>query len=270
VATTAETAVARVRPAWLTVNALGPLEILRDGEPVPSEAWAYARPRELLLYLLSHPEGRSRAQIGVDFWPEASTAQVKNNFHVTLHHLRKALGRGDVVRFERDRYRFDVSSGVEFDAARFERGASEALRRLRKPGSGEATDAAAAEAAHALADALSIYRGPFLEGEKVGDWHLAMRERLAQLHVSALQALGVHHEKRGEHAAAAEVWRQLLAADSLHEDGVRKLMLALERDGRRGEALREFERFERELATELDATPERATVQLARKIRNGC
>jgi DNA-binding SARP family transcriptional activator len=266
----AETPAAQVRPAPLTVNALGPLEILRDGEPVPAEAWAYARPRELLLYLLAHPEGRSREQIGVDFWPEASAAQVKNNFHVTLHHLRKALGRGDLVRYERDRYRFDVGSGVEFDAARFERGASEALRRLRKRGSGEAAEAVAAEAARALADALSCYRGPFLEGEKVGEWHLEMRERLSRLYVSGLQALGDHHEKRLEYAAAAEAWQRLLATDSLHEEGVRKLMVALERDGRRGEALRAFERFERELAAELDATPERATLRLAKKIRRGC
>jgi predicted ATPase/DNA-binding SARP family transcriptional activator len=268
-AATGDTTAAKVRPTALTVNALGRLEILRDGGPLPAEAWTYARPRELLLYLLSHPEGRSREQIGADLWPEASAAQVKNNFHVTLHHLRKALGRGDLVRYEQDRYGLDWSSGVDFDAARFEHGASEALRRLRKLDSGEAVDAVAAATVRALADTLSCYRGPFLEGEKVGDWHLAMRERLARLHGDALHALAAHHEKRGEHAAAAEAWQRLLAADPLHEDAVGRLMLALERDGRRGEALRVYERFERELAAELDAAPDHAMVRLANKIRRG-
>ena len=56
----------------LEVRALGPLEILRDGEPLPDDAWRYARPRELLLYLMAHKDGRTRDQIGLVFWPEAS------------------------------------------------------------------------------------------------------------------------------------------------------------------------------------------------------
>src|SRR5919106_100213 len=96
----------------LEARALGRLEIVRDGRPLPSEAWRYAKPRELLLYLLSHAEGRTRDQIGLVFWPDASATQVKNNFHVTLHHMRKALGWSDLIVFDGDRYRIAWELGV--------------------------------------------------------------------------------------------------------------------------------------------------------------
>lgn len=79
--------------ARLDVRALGPLEIRLDGDLLGDEAWPYARPRELLVYFLFHPHGRSREQIGEAFWPGSTGAQVKNSFHVTLHHLRKVLAQ---------------------------------------------------------------------------------------------------------------------------------------------------------------------------------
>src|SRR2546427_15075 len=73
----------------LTIRALGALQISQAAGPL---IWASAKPRELLLFLLCHPEGRTREQVGLAFWPEASIEQVRNSFHVTLHRLRKTLG----------------------------------------------------------------------------------------------------------------------------------------------------------------------------------
>ena len=38
------------------------------------------------------PRGAHEGAGGLEFWPDASAAQLRNNFHVTLHRLRKALG----------------------------------------------------------------------------------------------------------------------------------------------------------------------------------
>ena len=91
----------------------------------------------------------------------------------------------------------------------------------------------------------------------------------ACLHQEALHALGTYREARGENGIAAAHFMQLVAADSLHEDGVRGLMRALARDGRRTEALRAFERLEKELAAELDSVPADESLQLAERIRRG-
>ncbi len=246
----------------LVVRALGPLEILRTGVLLSTDAWSYARPRELLLYLLAHREGRTREQIGLEFWPDVSAAQVKNNFHVTLHHLRKAIGRADVIRYERDRYRVDFDAGVEFDAMQFEELAQRALKRIKAAGDHEA-------ARRELEQARALYRGGFLDEESVGDWHLATRDRLARLYSDAIAALAELHTAAGDHAAAVDAWRSVLDADSLNEPAVRQLMVALVRDGRRADALRQFERFKDELAREMEAEPERDTAMLIDRVRSG-
>src|SRR5215218_9685711 len=93
--------------ATLRVLALGPLQVFVNGKLVESMAWGSARPRELLVYLLMHPEGRTKEQVGLVFWPDASAAQLRNSFHVTLHRLRKALGAPEWVTLVHDRYRVD-------------------------------------------------------------------------------------------------------------------------------------------------------------------
>ncbi|MGE5049401.1 MAG: NB-ARC domain-containing protein, partial [Deltaproteobacteria bacterium] len=159
----------------LRVNALGPLEISVDGEPVPAEAWGDdAKPRELLLYLLCHRAGRTRDQIGLALWPDASPAERKNSFHVTLHQLRSTLRRPDWIVFEEGRYRLNPRFVVQFDGRQFEvqlRAARAALARTR--------DAAP------LARALELYRGDFLQDVPAGAWYLEYRDRWRRLYDEA-------------------------------------------------------------------------------------
>ena len=178
---------AAARPAGtpiLRVNALGPLEISVNGERLPAAAWGGdTKPRELLLYLLCHPAGRTRDQIGLACWRGASPAQLKNNFHVTLHHLRRILGRPDWIVFEEERYRINPRLVVEFDGRRFETELRAARAVLARTGD----DAP-------LARALARYRGDFLEDAAAGDWHLEYRERWRRLYLEGKLALG----ERGE------------------------------------------------------------------------
>jgi len=169
------------RPAGaqvLRVNALGPLEISVDGEQLPDTAWSDAKPRELLLYLLCHPGGRTGDQIGLTLWRDASPAQRKNDFHVTLHQLRRILGRPDWIVFEEERYRINPRFAVEFDGRQFE-----TELRLAQAALVQAGDAAP------LARALARYRGDFLEDTKAGDWYLEHRDRWRRLYLEGQLAL---------------------------------------------------------------------------------
>lgn len=249
-------------PPVLSVAALGTLEITRDGVAPAAEVWRYSRARELLLYLMSHPEGRTREQLGLVFWPEATQAQVKNSFHVLLHHLRRALGRADLVTFERNRYRINWELGVRFDALDFERAATDALRAVQRD---DADDAAAAR----LREALAIYRGDFLADESMGDWYLEWRDALQRLYADALLALGRRAQRAGQAAEAAQWYRKVVRADPLNEGGHRRLMRALARAGERGEALQHFERLTTLLKRELGAAPETKTLELVEALRRG-
>jgi DNA-binding SARP family transcriptional activator len=250
-------------PAALSILALGPLEIRRDGEIVPPSEWGSARPRELLLYLLDHPEGRTKEQIGLALWPDASPAQLRSSFHFTLHHLRRALGRPDWIRFNRDRYRFDRSLGYEYDAARFERHLDDA-ERLR-----HARPAAPGEVIRELEAAVRLYRGDFLEDSPPGTWQEERREELRRRYEEALLALGELLFAEERYREAAEAYRRALARDNLLETAHRGLMLCYARQGERERALKHYPVLVSLLREELETEPDEEITALYERLRRG-
>lgn len=244
----------------LRVRALGALQVALDDRTIEAQAWGSSRPRELLAYLLLHPDGRSKEQVGLAFWPDASPAQLRNSFHVTLHRLRRALGAAEWVTLEADRYRVDRALVETFDVWQFEtdtRGALDALRRGRE------------DAATALEGALAHYHGDLLDGEPVGDWHLEHRERLQRLFAQGMTALGAHWSAAGRPAKAAETYQRLLARDPLHEEAVRGVMEAQAELGERAQALRAYRRFVELLRREVGAEPSARTTALAARVQRG-
>jgi predicted ATPase/DNA-binding SARP family transcriptional activator len=229
----------------LRVLALGPLQVLVGGQPVASAVWGSARPRELLVYLLLHPEGRTKEQVGLAFWPDASSAQLRNSFHVTLHRLRKALGGAEWVTLEHERYRIAPELVEEFDAVAFER------------------DLAAGR----VDQALARYRGDLLDGEPVGDWSLEHRDRLQRIYVDTLMALGARHLKDGQHEKAAEAYRRVLARDAVHEEALQALMRCHAALGERPQALRLYRQFADRLRKELETEPRLETVRLFERLQ---
>lgn len=244
----------------LRVLALGPLQVFVGSRPVDSAAWGSARPRELLVYLLMHPDGRTKEQVGLAFWPEASPSQLRNSFHVTLHRLRKALGGAEWVTLVNDRYQVEPTLLAEFDVAEFEREVTEARRALKRQAAG---------AADRLGQALARFRGDFLDGEPAGDWHLEHRDRLQRIYVDALMELGATHIKEGRHDDAADAYRRVLARDELHEEAVVALMRCHAQLGERSQALRVYRRFADRLRDELEAEPAEATTRLCERLQQG-
>jgi DNA-binding SARP family transcriptional activator len=253
------TAAAVAAPSVLRVRALGGLAIERDGEPLPDTAWSYAKPRELLLFLLCHPEGRTREQVGLAMWPEASAAQLRNNFHVTLHHLRRVLGGPQWVRLEHGRYRLAPDREVVFDAAAFERVATTALQLARR----------GAPATEQLRAAVALYGGDFLDGESMGDWHLERRDRLQRLHTDALLALGDALLRADAPAEAEPVLERLIRIEPLNEAGHRALMTCRARMGDQVGALRQYQHLTRILGAELGAKPSAESAALYHQLRQG-
>jgi predicted ATPase/DNA-binding SARP family transcriptional activator len=238
----------------LEVAALGPLEVVWRGEPLGPQAWAYAKPKELMLLLMIHPAGRTREQVGRALWPGASAAQVKNSFHVTLHHLRKTLGGAEWVTLDGDRYRLAPSLSWALDADRFDREARAALK--------DATADAAS-----LRAVLALYRGDLLEGELVGAWVDEERDRLRRLMVDLALALGAALDRMGDAAGAAEVYQAISGREELNEEAQRRLMLAWARSGDRVRALRHYERLVAALRDALDADPEPETVRVYESLK---
>lgn len=259
VATAPVVATSLARAPQLVVRALGPLEIECGGRRLDADAWTSGKAKELLLHLACHPAGRTREQIGLVFWPDASTAQIKNSFHVLLHRLRKTIERADVVHLDGERYRLNPALDPEFDAARFETLAVRALRAVR----------ASEEPWRELDDALALYRGDLFDGQNVGDWSLDLHQRLRCMHHDVLAAAADLRLQRGDVGGAVELLERLTRADEFREEGHRQLMRCYARAGQRERALQHHEWFVARLAQRLDAPPEPATVALRDRIRRG-
>lgn len=242
--------------AQLRVRLLGPLEIDLDGRPVPDSSWRSARPRELFLFLALHPEGKTREQIGLAFWPEASAAQLRNSFHVTLHHVRKALGRSDAIAIDRGRYRLAPALSPWCDALEFARQAKDALRTVKGRGDAEG----------ALSAALELYRGPLGEGMELGEWASDTRLHLGRLAADLLWALAELRLGRGDAAAAIPLLERLVRVDELREEAHRALLQAYAALGNRGDLVAHYRRLVDRLEREYDTRPEVATTQLYQRL----
>jgi predicted ATPase/DNA-binding SARP family transcriptional activator len=240
----------------LKISALGILDVhTREGR-VQKSQWGSNRARELLLFLACHRDGCTKAQIGVALWPDASPAQLRNTFHVTLHRLRNALGIPDAIQVDGERYRINPSLAWELDADLFEREVRAAVRDLR----------AGVDATAALAAASARYRGDFLAGEAVGEWADEHRDRLRRLHLGALDTLGRALMERERYVEAAEAFSSLLAVDPVNEDACRRHMLCLAHLGDRASALRAYDALVRALRDDLGVKPGRDTVALRDKL----
>jgi len=240
----------------LRIRALGVLDVHTRRGRVEKSQWGSNRARELLLFLACHPDGCTKARIGLALWPDASPSQLRNTFHVTLHRLRHALGMPDAIQVDGDRYRINPSLSWELDADRFEREVRASIRDLRR----------GADALEALAAATARYRGDFLATESVGEWADERRERLRQLHLDGLEALGRALMERERYAEAADALGSLLAADPVNEDACRRLMMCLARLGDRASALRAYDALVRALRNDLGVKPGRDTVALRDKL----
>ena len=236
----------------LRVRALGPLEIERDGTLVES-ASSSARARELLLYLLLQPRGATKEQIGAALWPDADGARLRNNFHVTMHRLRKLLGGADWISADGETYSLNRRH-IEFDVDLFEQEARAAIR-------GGEVDR--------LARAAELYRGDFLQHATAGEWSDAVRKRLRDLAAGVLTALGRARTAAGDLRGATDAYERLVAIDVLDEDATRNLMTILAKLGDTSGAARAYRRLSDALRRELGASPDSATERLHAQLRNG-
>jgi DNA-binding SARP family transcriptional activator len=246
--------------AAFVVNTLGRFEVVRLGRAIDASAWGSSRTRELLVYLACHPAGVTKEQVGLALWPEASAAQVRNNFHVTLHRLRKTLGDAECVAVLDDRYALSTQLEVQFDAAVFDAEVRAGIAALKR---GDPSGA------NTLATALGRYRGRFLDGDSVGDCAHEMSERLVRRHVEGGSAYARWLLDANRPSDAVPVLRAVIASDPLVEDVWAALMRAHARSGDAVQALKVYLQVESILLTDLEVQPGAATQELRARIQRG-
>jgi len=225
---------------------LGPLEVLAD-RPVDLGGRTQ---RTLLAVLLANPGRLVSLPYLVDaVWEERPPGTARRQVQNYVSALRRGLADSgapeSVIATVGSGYQLRPGPG-ELDAAVFADRVADGLR-LAAAGRNEAAVAR-------LRSALELWRGPALfglTGRAVEAAAAALDEqRLAAIEhrIDLELALGRHHDLVGELTG-------LVAAHPLRERLVGQLMLALDGNGRRSDALAVYSRHRAELAEELGLDP---------------
>ena len=235
--------------APLTLKLFGPLSVLVHGEPIPH---LRSRKAQWLLALLTLRHGRpvEREWLAGTLWPEVESSLAFANLRPILSELRKALGVAGERLQSPNRHTLVLDlTDAEVDILSFDK-------------------AVARKTLSALEQAVSLYRGPLLEG-CIEEWVAADREAREQTCLRALQTLAEAALEAGEHGASSSYWQRALILDPLWEAARRGLMEALDRSGDRNAALQVYREFLSVLKrNDLRAVPSKETTALYTRLRD--
>jgi DNA-binding SARP family transcriptional activator/tRNA A-37 threonylcarbamoyl transferase component Bud32 len=202
----------------------------------------------LALLAVARERGCTRDKLMAHLWPESPMEAARHGLQQLLYYLRRQA-HGDLF-LGTDPLRLNpeaVSSDVgEFDAAL---------------------------AAGAPAEAVALYRGPFLDGFHLGDspafeeWAEQERSRLAAAHAAALYRLARQAAAAEQHTLEIAHWREMAAADPLGERAATGLVRALAAGGDWTSAVQHARTYDARVRAELATPPAADLITLVERLR---
>jgi DNA-binding SARP family transcriptional activator len=224
--------------ALLEVRALGSGRILLNGKHVDN--WDGVLPRSLFFYLIDRGM-TTRSEIFETFWPNLSTREATNVFHVTKRKISEVLGL-DLTVYWSGFYRIAPDIKLSYDAALF----SEMIQ--------DSAVAPTEEAKRLLERAISLYRCDFLTSVEM-DWVVKRRKELLESYGEALISLAKMMEKSGEIARALGLYVRAALTNPQREDLARSIMMLYHELGMPEDAIATYARLEQELERSLGVSP---------------
>jgi TolB-like protein/DNA-binding SARP family transcriptional activator len=193
-------------------------------------------------------KGRSRDQLLILFWPDATQSHARHSLEQLLYAIRSSIDEAVFAGVNPVRLNSGVISSdvAEFRAA-LERGD--------------------------LERAVEEYRGPFLDGFYLSDapefeqWLDAERARLERSYSGALERLAQSAEAAQDHATAVRWWRRLTETDPVSGKNATGLIRALMNAGDHAAALQYAEHYEGVVEQELGTSVGPAVANLVAEVR---
>ena len=185
------------------------------------------------------------------FWPDLDQEHARAALRRALYFLRTELG-ADAITGRGDEEVIVPEAALWCDATALE----------------------AALAGGAMEEAVTLHRGPLLEGLYVAgaapelqEWLDRERGRLRDRAGTAARTLTAAAERDGRLADAVSWARRSLELVPDDETELRRYLELLDRTGERSAALRTYEAFARRMAAELELEPSKETRALAQSLR---
>lgn len=234
----------------LSIKAFGRMQVKLSDHIITSADWKSQTSRDLFFYLLAHPVGVTKEEIGIAFWPDSTTDELRLRFKNCVYRLRRAVGN-DVVKYNDDEtYQFNRAVDYEYDVEKF-------MREISLAKNAEGLDA---QIKH-LKAAVSVYLGPFMpKGEQ--SWIIAQREQYQQLFIENGLILANLLMQQGHHSTAIQYSKRILDQDPCNEAAYRLLMVIYASMEDRASVKRQYELCRQTLMNELGVEPTDTTRNL--------
>ncbi|WP_190276635.1 AfsR/SARP family transcriptional regulator [Catenulispora acidiphila] len=224
---------------------LGPLLVEDPAGPRPIAA---ARQRAVLAaLLLTAPRTVAAGELAEQVWNLEPPAGAAGTLHSYLSRLRAALGPlGDRIRTHSSGYTVELHDG-ELDI--------EVFRALRNRARAAMTRGDLESATASYSEALALWRGAPLADVPSGPWRDDAVRYWDEQELQTREELFEAEVRLGRAAAVVPQLRVLVAENPFRERPAALLLGALAADGRRAEALAEYQRVRRVLVEEAGIEP---------------
>ena len=162
-------------PLTLEIKAFKKINVKKGGKKISVSEWIHQKTvREIFFYLLSHPGGVTKQQVGLAFWPESSLSQLSCQFKNAMYRLRRSLGTENILYHQETRsYSFNWNSSYIYDVEQFQE-----VCRLAERQSDQKSGI------DYLIRAVSIYQHPYAS-ELDGIWAVSERRKLYLMYENA-------------------------------------------------------------------------------------
>ncbi|GAC1648330.1 MAG: hypothetical protein NVS4B12_16620 [Ktedonobacteraceae bacterium] len=216
----------------------------------------------ILRYLIAQPGHRASVDklTGV-LWPETESEVARRRLQVAISELRCSLNSGysvdpggGYILFKDWVYQLNPAISFHSDVERF----------LELYQAGRQTQDE--DAITLYEQACQLYTGDFLVEDIYADWSFTQREQLSQIYQKMCNTLAEYYLNTGNYEHVVKWASIVLKENGCDEAAHRQLINAYAAQGRRSEALRQFQRCVQTLKIELGVAPMPETVRLCQSI----
>lgn len=240
-----------------------PMVIVQDK---PVTRWRMARSMELFFFLLDRGRPVQKEQILTTLWSEVQD-QSNQTLHSTIYYLRKALGEACIVSHGKT-YALDLSTlygdNVWYDVNVFQNNYAHAKQELNKGGS-KIPDWN--DVKEVLRANVELYHGDYLH-PFYSDWCIFRRDELRLMYLDVLSQLARITWSEESLDECMFYWQRMLEIDNCTEEAYHGLMRCYIRQGKRGLALRQYQRCQDVLQHELQVSPGVAIQNFYQRIKD--
>lgn len=238
----------------LRIELLGGFRVSVGARVVPDDTWRRSKAAglvKLLALVAAHRLHREQAMEVL--WPDLAPSAAAANLRKAVHYARRAIDdEGGASRIESVADVLSLQASIDVTSWRA------AVAQARRAGDAELYSAA-----------VELYGEGLLPDDRYEEWTMPYRDELQTEFVALLEELAALLEAHGKIEEAIAVASRLVATDPLREQGHLLLIRLHALAGRRGDALREYERLREVLDAELGVEPGAEAQRLYEEVRAG-